>query len=1152
MAENNLLGKSHKQYVQDQIKTRQEILGKDTRDSKELSWMNGKTSWVRLASSIDIENSPIGVNITSTTSPIFGNQVSVNPEVLNSLSSQALTQTTTTTVKDIMGSQGEERLKLLDLDVKAYMGDTLANNLVLHGGVEKHSFNPDEMSKRYGIAEVYSNTVQTFQAYNSKNGDFGLVAMPGIQSVDIKSKSMGSLREASISLRINDPEQLELIETLYLRIGYSVFLEWGNSSYYRKDQSGQGNHEYVKGADVEPGLLFDFLSPPPELKKCPINFIERIEGERSGSEGNYDALFGRVKNFSWEFDPKGFYNATLEVISWGDIIESLSIDGFYPNIVLSKLNEKEGEKNESKDIEKKDESLLNGFIYEASLPGMLETEVDTVVGSSGFTRTVKQPLSTKKTLIGEIQKQVTTKNTNSPRSTTTTPRTTSEASDYSEALIYDREITNSFGKVIQGAALFGNKNFYSYVRLGDILDFIKTRLSIYLENCSTPIVDINTDTDTNYCFNPEINVSADPSKVMINSTLPLSQKALKNLADNRDRKYVDSNPQPGDPEIKRKIFGLEKPIQGQNTKLEPFTQNKVLSEGKQIANVPVGLIMNIYFEKDFLYNTVDQLRDKKTGQISLYGFIKALLDEANSCLGGVNKLDLRIVNDQTLEIYDQVPLYGWKDTNDLPQEFNIFGLKPKKETISIGGATTTREYNDGSFVTNFGLKTELTNEFATITSIGAQANGSAVGEDGTFLSKWNFGLVDRFYPKKLDSYRKQDQQQDEDLDQKEYDAILDKMLELWSDYSLQQVSQQDINIQGNVDIINQQYIPFEGVKGSYSFPYFRTKSYPQYVKIQKDFFKALIKLRTKQQNVLSNQIGMLPINLNLEMDGISGIRIYDQIRVNTRFLPSYYPEFLMFIIKGISHSFNGNRWVTKIDTIAQPKVQFSKTPALTPDTPPLVDVLDDDAEEAALSETPNGLFDVTKTYNSPTYKIIIDAYGWPIEVTEINGKYYSKKEKTDPYGRNFFPISKNYLQQNTQTFTYDFGGGNTLTRINVHKDMISPLTTVLDKIKAKNLQDGIVGLDFSIYNRDVGGSGGVLSGHAFAIAIDVNASIYPQGNGGYTKYKNDIANGDIKAKVVQEFVNSPDFNWGGNFIKAEKDAHHFTLSVINGTKIGGI
>ena len=50
----NLLGKSHKQYVQDQIKVRQEKLGKLNKDGNDLAWMNGKTSWVRLASSVNI------------------------------------------------------------------------------------------------------------------------------------------------------------------------------------------------------------------------------------------------------------------------------------------------------------------------------------------------------------------------------------------------------------------------------------------------------------------------------------------------------------------------------------------------------------------------------------------------------------------------------------------------------------------------------------------------------------------------------------------------------------------------------------------------------------------------------------------------------------------------------------------------------------------------------------------------------------------------------------------------------------------------------------------------------------------------------------------------------------------------------------------
>ena len=57
----NLLGKTHKQYVQDQIKVRQEKLGKTIKDSTDISWSSGKTSWVRLASSVDVRNSTIRI-----------------------------------------------------------------------------------------------------------------------------------------------------------------------------------------------------------------------------------------------------------------------------------------------------------------------------------------------------------------------------------------------------------------------------------------------------------------------------------------------------------------------------------------------------------------------------------------------------------------------------------------------------------------------------------------------------------------------------------------------------------------------------------------------------------------------------------------------------------------------------------------------------------------------------------------------------------------------------------------------------------------------------------------------------------------------------------------------------------------------------------
>tara|TARA_R110000822_G_scaffold39755_1_gene108873 strand:- start:40 stop:864 length:825 start_codon:yes stop_codon:yes gene_type:complete len=56
------------------------------------------------------------------------------------------------------------------------------------------------------------------------------------------------------------------------------------------------------------------------------------------------------------------------------------------------------------------------------------------------------------------------------------------------------------------------------------------------------------------------------------------------------------------------------------------------------------------------------------------------------------------------------------------------------------------------------------------------------------------------------------------------------------------------------------------------------------------------------------------------MDGISGIRIYDRLKVDTRFFPNYYPQTLLWVIKGVSHEIQNNKWYTKLETIAVPKL----------------------------------------------------------------------------------------------------------------------------------------------------------------------------------------------------------------------------------------
>ena len=105
----------------------------------------------------------------------------------------------------------------------------------------------------------------------------------------------------------------DIVDILYMRLGYSVLLEWGNSSYYDND------NRYIP--DNTYSLADKFLTGAPDVQYNTI--LETINKLRLDSCGNYDAMFGKVVNFSWNFTKEGTYDITLKIISAGDVIESL-------------------------------------------------------------------------------------------------------------------------------------------------------------------------------------------------------------------------------------------------------------------------------------------------------------------------------------------------------------------------------------------------------------------------------------------------------------------------------------------------------------------------------------------------------------------------------------------------------------------------------------------------------------------------------------------------------------------------------------------------------------------------------------------------------------------------------------------------------------
>ena len=72
----------------------------------------------------------------------------------------------------------------------------------------------------------------------------------------------------------------------------------------------------------------------------------------------------------------------------------------------------------------------------------------------------------------------------------------------------------------------------------------------------------------------------------------------------------------------------------------------------------------------------------------------------------------------------------------------------------------------------------------------------------------------------------------------------------------------------------------------------------------------------------SPNMGFLPFNMSLTMDGLSGMKVYQKFEMDTDFLPSNYPTSLDFIIKGITHTIQNNEWITNIESFAIPANPF--------------------------------------------------------------------------------------------------------------------------------------------------------------------------------------------------------------------------------------
>ena len=813
-----IIGEEFPSYVAQQINNRQAVQGKTSRTDKDMLYLNARTSWVKLASGINID-------------------------------------------KD----------------------SSFSKEWVLFNGVSSHDSSNSPLTQASSFSSKY------------EYGGFehGYQPMPGIVSADIRCMNRGSIKRATVQIKAFTPSQFHILDQLYLRIGYTMFLEWGHSIYLDD-----------KGDVVNMG--YTLIEADQGFFNCTdyYQMLGKIEYYRKSKFGNYDGLICKVVNFNWHIAQDGSYDITLELISVGDVVESLKTnispnkelaDGIdqvtnslpseetdpsskkYPpssNIISAYLyfqhmlnsdpTNYSQEKIFAHITQKNDKLKLGHFIKLGVLPRYFNSNSD----PSNFKISISFPSEddartwAKKTYPNSTES---TSPSPEPQSYTIKPLTPIKTAntindnifnDASYIVTYNTTITSQkfkFGKIGQGErnVMFidyenpqkENTNDSStgyYMRFGHLLDFLdKYVVPRSKTNKSVKIVKIYS--EQSLMYRHPYQYSADPRVclVAIPKNEPINSKTFLVGADGSD---FDSR-----------------------------VQWKISKKGYSADS------MNIYIHHTQILQSLEANLDDK-GNLSLFNFLKDICNALNRALCGLNNLEPVIdETDNILYIIDS----SYHVKKSKTYELELYGYNNK--------------FDSSNFVRSFNLKTEITPEFATMASIGATAAGYVKGTENTMFSRWNKGLIDRFQ----DEWHAPTSDTAKDAREDVLNSYKSKVwLGMWNAFGLIKTGTKP---QLQINIIDRN------------------------VSVMTEFFKYVqSEQRNKKEKYASTQNGFIPISLGVTMDGISGIKIYNSLNVSTRFLPSNYPDNLVFIIKGVNHKLSNSDWETTLETVVVSKVDTSK------------------------------------------------------------------------------------------------------------------------------------------------------------------------------------------------------------------------------------
>jgi hypothetical protein len=573
----------------------------------------------------------------------------------------------------------------------------LAKSYIMLGGV----LNRDK-SLRSGVGtneKAYASGAPFVAPYNNTNikaGTAGIKPMPGITSVDVKSKTAyGSLREVTVNFSCNNLQQLEDLELLYMRPGYTVLVEWGFSPYLDKDGNIQNSFNFYDKV-LEGTATIDQI------------FKDLFELSRK-YDGNYEGHYGYVKNYNWSIRADGGYDCQTTILSVGELMESLvtswtpldvvqiaknglfglkeykapTTEQIQSSIAALSNTEFPLESEESKRLQNYSKSILSGALYE------LYKYCVGKIGTSNYFAGYPKPKG---------------------------------KTDY-DLFAYKANAPTTPDNIIEGGV-------QAYITLESFVKLLNKHIVTATSNKQyqniKPFVELSTYSNTYDPSNPNsaegllclahpLQVSVDSSVCLITSPIWAGGITFTNLSNDKKKSTKTLPEIPVLKELKRV---------GKDFRYKSDYGNEL------------GDIGSIYLNINRLYQlSTDSRLITSDQELKLYDFLKTILKEVQSSIGSVNTFDIHIDPvDSVARIID----------------FNY--VDSKSRITSATEAFQIEVANLNSTVRSYSLQSQIFPNQSNLIALGAQLDGAGnQSSQNATLIDFNSNVEDRIVPKKLPS-----------------------------------------------------------------------------------------------------------------------------------------------------------------------------------------------------------------------------------------------------------------------------------------------------------------------------------------------------------------------------------------------------------------